>query len=59
METKIDEKDFAKLINHDHKDINCVTDSEIEEEEEDDDLEVNEKFPRSVGFIIGNEFCER
>lgn len=39
--------------------------AEIEEEEEELGREreivgeVNEKFPRSVGFIIGNEFCER
>ena len=38
-----------------------TTNAEIEEEEEELGSIVTGqvKFPRSVGFIIGNEFCER
>lgn len=55
IKTGNEDQNFYKTIN-----------AEIEEEEElareiigEVTGEVNEKFPKSVGFIIGNEFCER
>lgn len=39
--------------------VETETETENEKLIEPEFVEIDEKFPKSVAFIIGNEFCER
>lgn len=59
MEADIYEAQLGILdIKHKSKSKNNGNEFETEVQE-GEDLRITETFPKSVGFIVGNEFCER